>query len=201
MGMDAGPHRYNESENNTMKLTYALFPLRQIMAIGLSVIFFILAFALTSLSVDAILTGVTGGLGFTEAVLKAVNMAIVALAIFELGLVVTKEYARRDDDHHIIVVLRRTLPRFVSIVCIALVLEGLLMVIKYSQLELAGNLYYPVAVITSAALLLAALGVFLRLSAPSVESMPAHDEAASLDTAPQTVDCRTVQSGGELRTL
>jgi hypothetical protein len=60
--------------------------------------------------------------------------------------------------------LQRTLPRFVSIVCIGLSLEGLLMVIKYSQLELAGNLYYPVAIITSAAFLLAALGVFLRLS-------------------------------------
>jgi len=40
----------------------------------------------------------------------------------------------------------------------------LLMVIKYSQLDLAGNLYYPVAIISSAALLLIVLGVFLRLS-------------------------------------
>ena len=184
-----------------MKLTYALFPFRQIMAIGLSAIFFLLAFALTSLSVDAILMGLTGGLGFTEAVLKSVNMAIVALAIFELGLVVTKEYGRRDDDHHVIVVLRRTLPRFVSIVCIALVLEGLLMVIKYSQLELAGNLYYPVAVITSAALLLASLGVFLRLSAPNTEALSAHDEAVSLDAAPPAVDYRIGQRGSELKSF
>ncbi len=100
----------------------------------------------------------------TEAFLKSINMAIVALATFELGLVVRKEYAGRDDEGHIATVLQRTLPRFVSIVCISLVLEGLLMVIKYSQLELAGNLYYPVAVITSASLLLASLGVFLKLS-------------------------------------
>jgi len=53
---------------------------------------------------------------------------------------------------------------FVGIVCIALVLEGLLMVIKYSQLELAGNLTYPVAIIASAALLLTALGLFLRFT-------------------------------------
>lgn len=147
-----------------MHATANMTSFRQFMAIGFSAIFFLLALALTGLSGEAMLKGLSGELGFTEAILKAINMAIVALAIFELGLVVNKEYAGKGDDHHIVTVLQRTLPRFVSIVCIALVLEGLLMVIKYSQLELAGNLYYPVAVITSAALLLAALGVFLRLS-------------------------------------
>lgn len=137
---------------------------RQFMAIGFSTIFFLLALSLTLLSGEAMFKGLNGELSFTEAILKAINMAIVGLAIFELGLVVNKEYAGKNEDHHIVVVLRRTLPRFVSIVCIALVLEGLLMVIKYSQLDLAGNLYYPVAIITSAALLLAALGVFLHLS-------------------------------------
>ena len=38
------------------------------------------------------------------------------------------------------------------------------MVIKYSQLELAGNLYYPVAIIASTALLLTALGLFIYLT-------------------------------------
>lgn len=145
---------------------------RQFMAIGFSAIFFILALSLTILSGEATLKGLSGELSFTEAILKAINLAIVGLAIFELGLVVNKEYAGKNDDHHIVIVLRRTLPRFVSIVCIALVLEGLLMVIKYSQLDLAGNLYYPVAIITSAALLLAALGVFLHLSGNS------HDDLA-----------------------
>jgi hypothetical protein len=37
------------------------------------------------------------------------------------------------------------------------------MVIKYSQLDMAGNLYYPVAIIISTAILLAALGLFLKL--------------------------------------
>ena len=38
------------------------------------------------------------------------------------------------------------------------------MVIKYSQLDMVENMYYPVAVILSSALLLAALGVLLKLS-------------------------------------
>ena len=84
---------------------------------------------------------------------------------------VNKEYGETEDDH-IVTVLRRTVPRFVSIACIALVLEGLLLVIKYSQLELACNLYYPVAIIFTASLLLIALGVFLRFSNyPEEEAM------------------------------
>lgn len=38
------------------------------------------------------------------------------------------------------------------------------MVIKYSQMELAGNLFYPVAIIASASLLLLSLGGFLKLT-------------------------------------
>ncbi|HSH29289.1 MAG TPA: hypothetical protein VK971_05210 [Thiohalobacter sp.] len=125
-------------------------------------IFFILTLVLTGITAASIWHGFVGDTDLVEAFIKAINTAVVALATFELGLVVHREY--RNDETHVIVVLRRTLPRFISIVCIALALEGLLMVIKYSQLEMAGNLLYPVAIIVSAALLLAALGVFLRLS-------------------------------------
>jgi len=38
------------------------------------------------------------------------------------------------------------------------------MIIKYSQLDLAGNLFYPVAVVVAASLLLMSLGLFLRWS-------------------------------------
>jgi hypothetical protein len=137
---------------------------RQLMAGVFSLIFFALSAVLGGITIKAMAEGAFGSMQLIEAFLKAINMAVISLATFELGLVVSKEYGGKDDDGHIAVVLRRTLPRFVSIVCIALVLEGLLMVIKYSQLDLAGNLYYPVAIITSAAFLLIGLGVFLRLS-------------------------------------
>ena len=38
------------------------------------------------------------------------------------------------------------------------------MIIKYSQLDLAGNLYYPVAILLACAFLLLALGAFLALT-------------------------------------
>ncbi|SIQ80256.1 hypothetical protein [Marinobacterium stanieri] len=92
--------------------------------------------------------------------LKGVNTGIIALAVFELALVINKEYSGEEESENAVESLRRTIPRFIGTVCIVLSLEGLIMVIKYNQLELAGNLYYPVSNIASTALLLALLGVF-----------------------------------------
>ncbi len=105
----------------------------------------------------------TGG-DFMAIILKSVNTGIIALAVFELAMVINQEYRIDKEEHNVINSIRRTLPRFIGTVCVALSLEGLIMVIKYSQLDMVGNLYYPVAVIISTALLLAALGVFLKLS-------------------------------------
>jgi hypothetical protein len=65
--------------------------------------------------------------------------------------------------------------RFASIVFVALVLESLIMVIKYSQQDLAGFLYYPVAIIASASFLLMSLGVFIKLSSSvTLEDAPSN---------------------------
>lgn len=118
------------------------------------------------------------GEDITQIVIKIVNAGVIAMAVFELAMVISKEYGE-EEGHDVIVMLRRTLPRFIGTVCVALSLEGLIMVIKYSQLDLAGNLHYPVAIIVSAALLLTALGAFLRL-APNRgmdASLPAREAA------------------------
>lgn len=154
---------------------------RRLMARVFAVLFFALSTVLVGIAVKALTDGLGGDISLTEAYLRAINMGVVALAMFELGLVVMKEYAL-ETNHDGISMLRRTVPRFVAMVCVALVLEGLLMAIKYSQLELAGNLVYPVAIIASAALLLIGLGVFRR----STEG-PGHQRRHAEETAPATV--------------
>lgn len=100
---------------------------------------------------------------FLTAVIKAVNDLFIALATYELAMGIFKEY-RHNQEEDLFMSIRRTVTRFVSVVVIALVLEGLIMIIKYSQLDLAGNLFYPVAVVVAASLLLMSLGLFLRWS-------------------------------------
>lgn len=96
--------------------------------------------------------------------IKAINDTFIALATFELGTGIFKEYKDEDSESNLYFSIRRIVARFVSVVIIALALEGLIMVIKYSQLELAGNLYYPVAVIVATSILLIALGLFLSMT-------------------------------------
>lgn len=98
-------------------------------------------------------------------IITPLNTAIIALATFELGIGVSKEYTIPEEaNENVYSVIRRTITRFVGVVCIALVLESLIMIIKYSQLELIGNLFYPVAVLIGASALLIALGGFIRLT-------------------------------------
>lgn len=98
---------------------------------------------------------------FVSMIIASINTYIISLAMFELGAGINKEYKSPDDDENIYLNVRRTITRFVGTVCIALVLEALIMIIKYSQLELAGNLFYPVGILFGAGFLLVALGAFL----------------------------------------
>ncbi len=164
---------------------------RFVMATAFSVIFFVVTVILMFSALHQFAGVFSGSNTLTEGFIYGINMVIVALATFELGLGINEEYRIQHSERDVLPVLRRTVARFVSIVCVALVLEGLLMVIKYSQLDMAGNLYYPVAIVVSAAFMLAALGVFLNLTRDSTQGMrtlqqqeePIHTSADNRDEA------------------
>jgi len=108
---------------------------------------------------------------FVEGLIKGLHTGVVALAVYELAEIVHQEY---DPDGHasqnVLARIRRGVARFGAVVIVALVLESLIMVIKYSQENLAGFLYYPAAIIVAAALLLTALGVFAKLTSVPVRA-------------------------------
>ncbi|MDT8338968.1 MAG: hypothetical protein RQ763_07195 [Sulfurimonas sp.] len=139
------------------------FSIQRIFAKTFAYIFFGLSAAIVLSTFTSAFGNIFNGDEITSVIIQMVNTSIIAIAVFELAIVINKEYGD-DNGHDVVHMLRRTLPRFIGTVCVALSLEGLIMVIKYSQLDLAGNLYYPVAIIISAAFLLIALGVFLKFS-------------------------------------
>lgn len=145
--------------------------IRKIFALSFTLIFLGLAAAILISLVINVFDGIASDIDIMQIFLSSINTGVIGLAVFELALVINKEYSSNKEDEQedeqeddTIATLRRTMPRFIGTVCVALSLEGLIMVIKYSQLDLAGNLYYPVAVISCTALLLSALGLFLYLT-------------------------------------
>lgn len=128
-------------------------------------LFLLLSISLGALAIHEFFLSFTSDESLAQGLIKTINIAIMSLAIFELGVGIGKEYdSEQGEQDNIYSSVRRSITRFVAAVCTALVLEGLIMVIKYSQMELAGNLLYPVAIIASASLLLLSLGGFLKLT-------------------------------------
>lgn len=139
--------------------------IKYIMAKIFYYLFLLLSVSLAGLAMYEFVQSFTSGESLANGFIKTINIAVVSLAIFELGVGIGKEYIIEEEEHgDIYSSVRRSVTRFVAVVAIALVLEGLIMVIKYSQMELAGNLSYPVAIIASASLLLLSLGGFLKLT-------------------------------------
>jgi len=153
----------------------------------LAAIFLVLALLMVGLACFQFSDGLAEGHELVNVLIKSINTSIIALAIFELGIGIGKEYGKQEEEDHTFQVIRRTITRFVGTVSIALVLEGLIMIIKYSQLDLAGNLYYPVGILLSASVLLAGMGLFLQLT------------RADCETRPGQVTSTLIQSGAEPR--
>lgn len=136
---------------------------RWLMALLFATLFLAFSIFLMALAVYYLVVAIESD-DMISGIIRSINISFISLATFELGIGISKEYSPRREQEDIFFVVRRMVMRFVSVACIALVLEGLVMVIKYSQLELAGNLGYPVAILGAAGVLLVALGVFLALT-------------------------------------
>lgn len=135
-----------------------------------STLFFALALILSLYGVYHLVVDlVTSEREVISTAVRSINTLVIALAMFELGAGISKEYSGDGDSENVFLDIRRTITRFVGTVCIALVLEALIMIIKYSQLELAGNLYYPVAILVGAGILLVSLGGFLAMTRGQTE--------------------------------
>jgi uncharacterized membrane protein len=158
-------HSANEAVTSVTKTITGSRNYKLTMALVFSGLFHSLALLLITVSVYQFLdTAFSRDGEIVSAAIKSINTLIISLAMFELGVGVSKEYVPDDGRENIFINIRRTITRFVGTVCIALVLESLIMIIKYSQLELAGNLFYPVGILIGGSVLLCSLGVFLWLT-------------------------------------
>ena len=116
-------HSHNSSNAETIKY---------FMAKTFYYLFLMLSISLAGLAVYEFAMSFTTDESLANGLIKTINIAVVSLAIFELGVGIGKEYTSENDEQgNIYSTVRRSITRFVAVVCTALVLEGLIMVIKY----------------------------------------------------------------------
>ncbi len=171
-------------------LTILILFVERIMAPLFALFFLLLSVLLGGYALFEFLAPILRTGDFIGGLLDGLNTAVVALAVYELAQGTHDQYGQATSPWNSVSRLRDGVVRFIGVACSALVLEALIMVIKYSQRDLAGFLYYPVAIIIGAGVLLMSLGVFTRLTDRPVDggsddrSVAPKASAAQRGTAP-----------------
>ena len=111
-----------------------------------------------------------------NAVLEAIAILTVAVAALQLGQTVLEEEVQREAHMSSPTRVRRFISRFMVVLVVALSIETLVLTFRFSQ-EAPEQLPYVAAVGMTAALLMAAWGLFVRLnrSAEELEPEAMHD--------------------------
>lgn len=139
-------------------------------------LFLLCALALIGLTVIEFWSGFAPGtdLGLRErfnVVLECIGMLTIALVALELAQTIFEEEVQRDVKVSGPTRVRRFLSRFLVVIVVALSIETLVAVFELMH-EAPQNLPYTAAIGASAALLLVAWGVFVKLNRSAEELEP-----------------------------
>jgi hypothetical protein len=110
-------------------------------------------------------------------VLEAIAVLTVAVAALELGQTILEEEVHREQQMSAPTRVRRFLSRFMVVLVVALTIETLVLVFRFSQ-DTPEYLPYAASVGAAAALLLVAWGVFIRLNVAAEKLEPEAMQAA-----------------------
>jgi uncharacterized paraquat-inducible protein A len=106
-----------------------------------------------------------------DGVLEALAIITVSLAALELGETIIEEEIRREAHMSAPTRVRRFLSRFMVVLVVALVIESLVLIFKFSH-SAPENMPYAVLPAFAAAALTTAWGVFIRLNRSAEELEP-----------------------------
>ena len=140
----------------------------------MSMLFVVCAFALIGLSAMLLWQGIQPGeVSFGErlqSVLESLALITVALAALELGQTILEEEVQREAPMSAPTRVRRFLSRFMVVLVVALVIESLVLVFKFS--DTPEDMPYAALIAFAAAALIIAWGVFVHLNRSAEELEP-----------------------------
>lgn len=97
------------------------------------------------------------------ALLSAIGLIVISLAVLDVGKYLVEEEVLRDRELRSPTEARRTLTKFMVIICIAVSLEAIVNVAKVEDSNLP-DLVYPAILLLSAVAIMVGLGIYQRLS-------------------------------------
>ncbi len=156
-----------------MKLLLRLFPAGHLV---ISVMFIVSAFALLAFAGFELFQAVMPFSGRGAAVridglLNCIALLTIAVAALELGQTIVEEEIQRASHMSSPSRVRRFLSRFLVVLVVALSIEALVAVFRFSRDD-PSHLPYAAAIGMMAAALLAAWGIFIRLNLGAEELEP-----------------------------
>jgi hypothetical protein len=113
----------------------------------------------------------------TQHLVEVIGTAAVAVVALQISQTITEEEVAREAHVSSPTRVRRFMSRFLVVIVVALVVEGLVATIKALHEDMA-RLPQAASIIAAAGVLLAAWGVFVRLNVPSEKLEPEAMEAA-----------------------
>jgi hypothetical protein len=156
---------------SAVRFIHALFPVGHFV---ISLLFIGCGVALIVFACMQLWGSVSAGPGVSariNQVLESLALVTVALAALELGETIIEEQVQREAHMSAPTRARRFLSRFMVVLVVALSIEALVLVFKYSH-EAPANIPYATMVAFAAAGLIAAWGLFVRLNRAAEELEP-----------------------------
>jgi hypothetical protein len=156
-----------------MQLVHKIFPVGHFV---ISLVFVVCAVVIIFLAVAQLWQGVLPGteLSINErlnAILESIALLAVAVAALELGQTILEEQVQRDVHVSGPTRVRRFLSRFMVVLVVALSIETLVLTFRLSH-EAPEQLPFVAGIGVSAAALLVAWGIFIRLNRSAEELEP-----------------------------
>src|SRR6059058_217091 len=123
--------------------------------------------------------GIAAGLDgdAAQTIIEAIGLLAAAVVAMQISQTIAEEEVIREMHVSAPTRVRRFLSRFLVVLVVALVIEGLVGTFKALHEDLA-QLVYPAALLIASALLLAAWGVFIKLNRSAEELEPQKMEEA-----------------------
>jgi hypothetical protein len=102
---------------------------------------------------------------FGESILGAIGYVVIAMAVFDVAKYFITEEVIRVLEVRMASDERRRLTKFITIISIAVFIEGLVTVVRVSKQDVE-KMFYPTLLLLTAILIVIGLGLYQRLSVP-----------------------------------